>query len=550
MTQLQSSTTANQVPGTREHIVIAGAGLSGLTAALHLLAKGHRVTVLEASDHVGGRCATEDVTIPGVGTIRADTGATVLTMPSLIDDALAGVGLTATELDPLWQMERLDPAYHARYPGGRTLDVSGDEVFMANQIQQFLQAKGTPREHIGTTVSGHRAMTGWLEKLFNSSYDRFLNRSYDSPLDMVGDTTTMKRLIELLRLGAFGSLGKQVNKRLGDEELGRVFSFQALYAGVGPRDARAVYGCISHMDTGIGVHYPVASATGSGSGAVPELLARGVRAAGGEIRLGTAVQGLTVAPGRRGDVTDVTVVADGITESVSCDGFIATVDYPVLDHWLAAAGAKPRHRQVPRRWSPSAVVAHGAAPTTVTDTWPEAHHTISFGENWDATFDEICAPTGGTVMTDPSLLITRPAVTDPARIIKGTDGRAWEPLSILAPCPNLNSAPVVWDTVADSYIRELTATLELRGYTGISTHWQYGRVDTPTTWAATGMGAGTPFGLAHLFRQTGPFRPRNYSSTGPANLVHAGSTTVPGVGVPTVMLSGALAADRFKAIHS
>jgi phytoene desaturase len=55
--------------------------------------------------------------------------------------------------------------------------------------------------------------------------------------------------------------------------------------------------------------------------------------------------------------------------------------------------------------------------------------------------------------------------------------------------------------------------------------------------------AGSPFALAHTFAQTGPFRPANMVR-GIANAVLAGSSTVPGVGVPTALLSGRLAADR------
>jgi phytoene desaturase len=68
-------------------------------------------------------------------------------------------------------------------------------------------------------------------------------------------------------------------------------------------------------------------------------------------------------------------------------------------------------------------------------------------------------------------------------------------------------------------------------------------VVTPADWARQGMVAGTPFALAHTFGQTGPFRPAN-TVRGVANAVLAGSSTVPGVGVPTAMLSGRLAADR------
>ena len=66
---------------------------------------------------------------------------------------------------------------------------------------------------------------------------------------------------------------------------------------------------------------------------------------------------------------------------------------------------------------------------------------------------------------------------------------------------------------------------------------------TPLDWQAQGMEAGAPFASAHTFFQTGPFRPRNIAA-GIENVVFAGSGTQPGVGVPMVLISGRLAAER------
>ena len=74
-------------------------------------------------------------------------------------------------------------------------------------------------------------------------------------------------------------------------------------------------------------------------------------------------------------------------------------------------------------------------------------------------------------------------------------------------------------------------------------------VVNPDDWARQGMAAGTPFALAHTFGQTGPFRPAN-TIRGIDNVVLAGSSTVPGVGVPTALLSGRLAADRITRAHT
>ena len=145
-------------------------------------------------------------------------------------------------------------------------------------------------------------------------------------------------------------------------------------------------------------------------------------------------------------------------------------------------------------------------------------------------------------MSDPSLLLTRPALTDPTQYIDRPDGRH-EPFSVLAPCPNLDAAPLDWPRLGPAYLREVLGVLEQRGYTGIAEHFTVDHLDTPQTWRDRGMLAGTPFSAAHVLRQTGPFRPRNLPRA-VDNVVLAGCGTTPGVGVPTVLLSGKLAAQR------
>jgi len=86
----------------------------------------------------------------------------------------------------------------------------------------------------------------------------------------------------------------------------------------------------------------------------------------------------------------------------------------------------------------------------------------------------------------------------------------------------------------------LLAFLEAHGY---PTDIQAEQLVTPDDWADQGLSSGTPFSLSHLFRQTGPFRPRNAPKAVPG-LFFAGAGTTPGVGVPMVLISGRLAAQR------
>ncbi|AYF75580.1 phytoene desaturase [Nocardia yunnanensis] len=510
------------VAGPVDRVVVVGAGLSGLAAALHLVGAGRQVTVLERDDRPGGR----------VGAYRGpdyeiDSGATILTLPELIDEALGAVGHTRESVG--LRILDLAPAYQARFADGSVIGVHSDETAMAAELARVRGPE---------TARRYRRLRGWLRAVYQAEFEQFMDTNFDSPLDMVRVPAKRDALARLVRLGAFGRLGPKVGRLVGDSQVARLFSFQALFAGMAPNQALGVYGAIPYMDTCLGVYYPE-----GGMRAIAAALARALTDAGGTLELRADVTGIDY----RGRRARAVRTADG--RVFDCDAVVVTADLGSLPRFGL------RHRRGLRA-SPSAVVAHGTIPADVTRDWPvRAHHTIDFGREWDRTFAEIAARPGrGALMSDPSLLLTRPALTDPGLYLERPGGhidrdghlretRRYEPLSLLAPCPNLAAAPLTWEQLTPFYLRELLETLEERGYQGISEHFRIDHVDTPHTWKAKGMLAGTPFSAAHLFRQTGPFRTRNLVR-GRANVVLAGSGTVPGVGVPTVLLSGRLAAER------
>jgi phytoene desaturase len=106
--------------------------------------------------------------------------------------------------------------------------------------------------------------------------------------------------------------------------------------------------------------------------------------------------------------------------------------------------------------------------------------------------------------------------------------------------PSLPSS-IDWDVVGPRYRDEIVGRLEHAGYIGLGESIEVEQVTTPADWARQGLAHGTPFSAAHTFRQTGPFRPGNLVMD---NVVLVGCGTQPGVGVPMVLISGRLAAER------
>jgi phytoene desaturase len=260
--------------------------------------------------------------------------------------------------------------------------------------------------------------------------------------------------------------------------------------------------------------------------ALPDAMAAAATHAGVEFVYDAGVSALERSAGR------VVAVQTDTGLRLPADAVVLTTELPETYRLL---DREPR-RLLRLRPAPSAVVAHvgcRAAPNGV------AHHTILFGDAWSQTFDDIIDD--GAVMSDPSLLVTRPTASDPSLAPAGRDL-----LYVLAPTPNLAVGKIDWDATGEGYIAEMMGAVTDR-LPDLGQDAEILHTITPADWARQGMLSGSPFALAHTFSQTGPFRPAN-TVRGIDNVVLAGSSTVPGVGVPTAIISGRLAADRIAGV--
>ena len=485
------------------HVVVIGAGLAGLSAACYLTGAGHRVTVVERETIPGGRSGQRHL-----DGFTFDTGPSVLTMPDLISGPLRAVGAELADLVP---MHRLDPAYRACFADGSTINVCFGHEAMREEIARTCGS---------VDAAAFDGFVHWLRKLYVIEMPNFIDHNFNSPLGLLHNP---RAAAQLLGLGAFGRLGDAVRRRFRDPRLHRLFSFQAMYAGLAPDSALALYAVITYMDSIEGVYFP----DSGGMHAVPAALALAAEKAGTTFRYGDDVD--QVLRSRQGRVAGVKL-SSGV--EVMADAVVCTIDLPTAYDTLLSDLKPPRSTRS-GDYSPSAVVWH-AGVRGVPEP-PAAHHNIHFGEQWGEAFDHLL--TRGELMPDPSRLVTIPTLDDPTMAPEGCSS-----MYVLEPVPNL-SGKVNWTTEAPAMRDRLHAFLVEQGYpSDVLTE----ELVTPLDWRAQGMAAGTPFALAHTFAQTGPFRPGNVSKELPG-LFFAGSNTVPGVGVPMVLISGKLAAERVTA---
>ena len=484
------------IKGKTDHVLIVGAGLGGLSTALRLAGAGRKVTILERESFPGGRCG-----ILNRGGYAFDTGPTVLTMPSLIDDALSCVG---EKLSDWLELMPLNPLYRAFYADGSQLDVHADTERMEDDIARVISKE---------EALGYRRYVDFVTKLYKYEFKDFIDRNIDTPFDLL--TPNLARLIAL---GGFRRLAPKVSQFLKDPRTQRVYSFQAMYAGVSPQQALAIYAVIAYMDSVNGVFFPK-----GGMNALPRALAGAAQKHGVEIRYNQNVVRLEKSSGRvKAAITDT-------GERFECDAIVLNPDLPVAYTDLLDKNPLSIRRL---RYSPSCAVLLVGSTRSYSHI---AHHNIHFGESWDGVFTELIDKK--MLMSDPSILVTVPSKDDPSLAPAGRSS-----YYILFPTPNL-SANIDWRTEKNRYRDHMIATLHKRGYQGFADSIEVEEMTTPLEWEAMGMRAGAPFASAHTFFQTGPFRPRNLAQ-GFENVVFVGSGTQPGVGVPMVLISGRLAAER------
>ncbi len=482
-------------------VVVVGAGLGGLAAACHLAGAGHDVTVVEAGGVPGGRAGLAERS-----GYRFDTGPTVLTMPHLVERCFAAAGV---DMADMLTLVPVDPMYRATFADGSELRVRHGRGPMTEEIR----AVCGPDD-----AAGFERFCDWLADLYRVEMPHFIERNLDGPLDLV---QPLGPALDLVRLGGFGRLSRAVARRFRDERLRRIFTFQAMYAGLAPYEALAIYAVITYMDVVNGVVVPV-----GGMHALPHALAAAATKAGAAFRYGAPVERILLAEGTSGPVRGVRLAGG---EVVAADAVVCNPDLPVAYRTLLPGLDPPR---VVRRgrYSPSALVWHVGARG---DLPPGAeHHNIHFGAPWESAFRAVLRD--GRRMPEPSRLVTVPTVTEPALAPAGR-----HVLYVLEPVPNLDGR-LDWTSERGRARDDLAAALAAHGY---PTDVEVEEVVDPLDWEARGMERGTPFALAHTFRQTGPFRPGNVNRRAPG-LVFTGSGTVPGVGIPMVLVSGMLAAQR------
>jgi phytoene desaturase len=455
-------------------VVVIGAGLGGLSAACHLRGAGHDVVVLERELVPGGRTGLLER-----GGYRFDTGATVMTMPALLESCFTALGVDMADFITL---RPVDPMYRAVYEDGSTLRVWHGRERMTAEIRELCG----PRE-----AAAFGRFSDWLRSLYELELPNFIDTNFDSPLDLMWP---LAPALKLVRTGGFRKLDTVVTSYFDDERLQRSSaSSPCTRASPRTRPSR----CTASSPTWTpsrACTSPTAACTPS-PGAWPQPPPRpaSTSATASPSTRSSARTGRR--PGHRGPPRRRRGGAGrrGRRQPRPPGG----LQEPARRHGRPPGGAAGHY-------SPSCVVWHAGVQRRPAGRG--AHHNIHFGSSWNDSFRALLED--GVRMPDPSILITCHSKDDPSLAPEGCNT-----LYVLEPTPNLDGR-IDWTAERDRVQASLAARVAELGY---PVDVEVEAFVDPLDWERDGMERGTPFALSHRFRQTGPFRPSNVDKRRPAS---------------------------------
>lgn len=503
-------------PGTA---AVVGGGIAGLATAALLARDGWTVTLFEARDQLGGRAGSWER-----DGYRFDTGPSWYLMPEVFDHFFRLLGTSAEqELD----LVPLEPAYRV-YP----------EPEGAGPSDPVDVPSGRDRARAlfeGREPGAGAALDAYLDsarEAYDLAVDRFLYDTYASYTGLLDPAVTrqLPRLLPLLTR----SLEDHVARSFSDPVLRQILGYPAVFLGASPDTAPALYHLMSHLDLDDGVRYP--------RGGFTELIAAIARLAaaqGVELRTGARVAHVIVEDRHARGVR----LADGTEHRA--DLVVSTADLQHTEQTLLG----PAERTYSDRWWSRRNPGPGALLILlgVDGELPQlAHHTLLFARDWQRNFADVFGSPGR--IPDPaSVYICRPSATDSTVAPQG--GENLFVLVPMAAAPELGhggengAGDELIERAADRVIAQIS---QWCGIDDLASRIRVRRTITPADFERDlGAWRGGALGLAHTLRQSAVFRPRGASAK-VDDLLYAGTSVLPGIGLPMCLISAELVVKRLR----
>lgn len=483
--------------------IVIGAGLGGLSTAARLAKAGYKVTLLEKNSRPGGRT---DI-FAGDG-FRFDNGATLFLMPEIFAETYEAIG---ERMEDHLELLRLDPTYRVHFHDGTCFDITADLKSMREQIDAM--EPGAFKAFLDFMSEGY--------KHYNLSLKHFVGRNFTSWAQFFSP----RNMPLIFRVKALEKHYKNTSRYFKDQRLRAAFSFQNMYLGISPYDSMATYSLLQYTEIADGVWFPR-----GGMYKLIESLAAIAENLGVEIRYNSPVSSIGV------EGSHVSGIKLDSGERIDADIVVANADLPYVYSELLPENRTAK-RLAKKKYSSSALMFYWGIKG---ERSPLLHHHNVFlsdhcyKESFGRIFRDLTLP------DEPSFYISAPTRTDTS--FAPPDG---DSLLVLVPVGHIDDKnPQDWSALKEKALAAVFSRLDMLGLVGLKDNIVYEKTIGPEYYLKhLNLAKGAAFALSHNFFQVGYMRPHNRHSRY-GNLYFVGAGTHPGTGLPMVLISARLVAER------
>lgn len=484
-------------------VIIIGAGLGGLAAAIRLASRGVRVTMLEKNATPGGK-----VNIHRAAGYSFDTGASLLTMRHVLADLFGSAGRS---VDDYLKIVPVEPLCRYRWPDGVTLDASAD----LEKTERGIERIASPED-----VEGFHRFLIDARRKYEVAERTFLAHS----LNDLPKLLRPRYARDLAAISSLRTLDAHVRRYFRSPHLRQLFNRFATYNGSSPYRVPATFALISYVEFGTGAWY-----VRGGMYELPLALVRLAEELCVEIRTGVEVEKILIDGGRACGVE----LMSG--ESIRSDAVLVNAD--AVDAYRRLIKSEARRIYTDEkleRIEPSCsgfVLLLGVARS-----YPQlAHHNIFFSPDYPAEFRAIFDERRAA--SDPTIYVCASSRTDESQAPAGHEN-----LFVLVNAP-ANDGQTDWMSAASGYRDLIIRKLEESGLDGLSQAIDYEHIITPADFEQRyRANRGSIYGISSNKLRNAYLRPPN-KARDIEGLYFAGGATHPGGRIPLVLLSGKMAAE-------
>ena len=483
-------------------VLIVGTGLAGLAAALRLSRRGYEVELLEKNDKAGGRL--NQLKKDG---FTFDVGPSFFSMSYEFDEFIEDAGIEMpfkfVELDPLYTVNFLST--------GKTYTIYKD---LAKLAEEFKDVEPNLEEKI-------KKYLGTGEKLFDGTVDLVVRKNYNSLLHYF--FTLMKAPPSLMPV-LFRSFWQQVSKYFSSEEVKQILSLVAFFVGRTPFDTPAVYSLLSYTEF---VHNGYFNVEG-GMYKIVEGLVREIEKQDIKIHYNTEITGYHESNNRLEYLTD--------TEGKKWDAdiFLINADAAWFRGKILNRPEFSEEKLDKMKWTMGTLTFYLGIDRKIPGV---QHHNYYLGSNFREYANKIF--TNPDSFEKPYYYVNVLSHSNADCAPKGS-----ESLFFVCPVPDLRFK-MHWND-RDEIVNSIISDFSKRIGIDVQQHIVTKSIYTPEEWRDQfNLHKGSALGLAHDMNQIGGFRPKNFDEKY-KNVFYAGASTVPGTGLPMVVISSKLAVERIE----